>query len=179
MALELGPCKVEYTDSTATLVDLGKTSGGVTLTISDDSVDLTSDQKGSTAENTVITGTNVEVQLALADIALSTLEAILQPQIAAGGLTSSPDAVAGRSKAGTSLQSLGALMKLTKYVNGQPSPDAADEIIFPNAAPIGDVELGFDSTNQRVINATFKCFPGEVNSIECLYYFGNEAATFA
>jgi len=174
MALELGPCQVEYDSA-----DLGKTNGGVTVTIKDDSVDLVSDQYGSSPEDTIITGTSVEVTMALAEIDISTLESILQPQIDTAGETSSADAVAGRNKVGTSLLTEGAILKLTKYAGGAPSTDAKDVLVFPAAAPLGDVELSYDASNQRVLNATFKCFPGIVNSEDCIYYIGDESATFA
>lgn len=175
MALELGPCQVMFNG-----VDLGKTNGGVTVKISDSSVDLKSDQFGDAPEDTVITGTMVEVTMALAEIDIATLESILQPQVASAGVSVSAAAVAGRNKTGTSLKSLGQELKLVKYVGGIPSIAEADVIIFPVAAPIGDVELSYDASNQRVLNATFKCFPGTVNAItDILYYFGDETATFA
>lgn len=170
MALELGPCEVQY-DS----VDLGKTHGGVTVSIKDDATDLVSDQYGTSPEDTVITGTSVEVTMALAEIDFTTLAAILQPQAA----TTSADAVAGENKVGTALLALAKELVLTKYVNGIPSVDPNDTITFPAAAPVGDVEVTYDANSQRVLNATFKCFPGTVNSKTCWYYFGDPAATFA
>jgi hypothetical protein len=170
MALELGPCDASY-DSVA----LGKTHGGVTVTIKDDSTDLLSDQYGTSPEDTVITGTIVEVKLALAEISMTTLKSILQPHAA----TEATTAVAGTNKVGTALLALAKELRLTKYVNGAVSTEAADDIIFPKAAPVGDVELTYDANSQRVLNATFKCFPGTVNSIACTYYFGDDAAVFA
>jgi len=167
MALELGPCKAAFNS-----VDLGKTNGGVTVTISDDSVDLVSDQYGSSPEDTVITGTTVEVSMALAEIDMATLQSVLQPQSTLTAAT----AVAGLNKVGTSLLSIAKELRLTKYVNGAVSTAATDAIIFPKAAPLGDVELSFDASNQRVLNVTFKCFPGTVNSQTVTYYFGDEAA---
>jgi hypothetical protein len=170
MALELGPCDVSYNS-----VALGKTHGGVTVTIKDDSTDLMSDQFGTTPEDTVITGTTVEVKLALAEIDFAKLKSILQPQAA----TSSADAMAGTNKVGTALLALAQELVLTKYVDGIVSVDPNDGITFPKAAPVGDVELTYDANNQRVLNATFKCFFGTVNSQECLYYFGDPAGVFA
>ncbi len=170
MALELGPCDVSYNS-----VALGKTHGGVTVTIKDDSTDLMSDQFGTSPEDTIITGTIVEVKLALAEITFAKLVSILQPQEA---LTSA-DAMTGKNKVGTALLALAQELRLTKYVDGAVSALPIHDIIFPKAAPVGDVELSYDANNQRVLNATFKCFFGTVNSNEVLYYFGDEAAVFA
>jgi len=175
MALELGPCEVKFNS-----IDLGKTNGGVKVSIKDDSVDLVSDQYGSSAEDTVITGTAVEVTMALADVDFDTLESILQPATRVGGTNQTATGVmVGYNKVGSGLKALGYTLELTKYINGAVSPSADDILTFPVAAPIGDVELSFDASNQRVANVTFKCFPGTVNSVECLYYFGDDTATLA
>ena len=170
MALELGPCQVEWN-----AVDVGKTQGGVTVSIKDDSVDLMSDQYGTGAEDTVITGTTVEVTLALAEVDADKLKSILQPQ----GGTTAAGVMVGRNKTSTALLALAQTLELTKYVGGVPSTNAADVITFPKAAPVGDVELSYDASNQRIANVTFKCFPGVVNSEDCLYYMGDVAATLA
>jgi hypothetical protein len=170
MALELGPADASWNS-----VSLGKTNGGIMVKITDDATDLHSDQYGTSAEDTVITGTLVEVTLSLAEITMARLQSILQPQAA----TSSTAAVAGLNKVGTSLLGIAEELELTKYVNGVPSTDAKDKIIFPKAAPIGEVELSYDASNQRVLNAKFKCFFGTVNSKTCSYYFGDETATFS
>jgi hypothetical protein len=178
MALELGPCQVAYGTS-GSETDLGKTFGGVTVRISDDSVDLKSDQFGTSAEDTVITGTNVEVELALAELDLATMATAL-------GQTLAGDAVPGENKVGTSLLAESQSLKLTKYVGGTVSTDAADEITFPAAAPISNVELTYDAENQRVMRLTFKCFPaavtanwgaGTTSEKTVYYYFGDETAT--
>lgn len=175
MALELGPCAVEW-NGTA----LGKTNGGVTVTISDDSVDLVSDQYGSAAEETVITGTTVEVSMALAEVDNDKLESVLQPATAVGGTnTTATGVLVGYNKTSLALSQYGGALKLSKYVGGSASALEADQLHFPSAAPIGDVELSFDANNQRVANVTFKCFPGTVNNVECLYYFGDETEMLA
>ena len=176
MALELGPCQVEYNS-----VDLGKTFGGVTVRISDDSVDLKSDQSGTSAEDTVITGTNVEVELSLAELDLDTI-AVALGQTATG----TDGAVPGENKVGTSLLANAQELVLTKYVDGAVSTDAVDKITFPAAAAVSNVELSYDAENQRVMRLTFKCFPATVNAnwgtgsaVDKVvrYYFGDETTT--
>jgi len=178
MALELGPCEVAF-GAAGSEADLGKTFGGVTVRISDDSVDLKSDQYGSSAEDTVITGTTVEVELALAELDLATM-AIALNQTQAG------DALPGENKVGTSLLNIAQQLKLTKYSGGAVSTADGDRIIFPAAAPMSNVELSYDAENQRVMRLTFKCFPKEVtanwgatssSAKTVLYYFGDETAT--
>ena len=181
MALELGPCQVKYGDS-GSETDLGKTMGGVTVRINDDSVDLRSDQFGSSAEDTVITGTNVEVELALAELDFDTIATALG-QTAFG---TTPSGVPGENKVGTQLLAIAKSLVLTKYSGGIPSTEAVDTITFPAAAPVSNVELSYDSENQRVMRVTFKCFPATVNANwgtgaavdkTVYYYFGDNTVT--
>lgn len=181
MALELGPCQVKF-GTAGSEVDLGKTMGGVTVRISDDSVDLKSDQYGSSAEDVIITGTTVEVELSLAELDFDTM-ALALGQTAFGA---APAGVPGENKVGTSLLGISKQLVLTKYSGGAVSAAAADEITFPAAAPVSNVELSYDAENQRVMRLTFRCFPKVVNANwgagtasdkTVLYYFGDETAT--
>jgi hypothetical protein len=159
MALELGPCGVFYgvTDSE---VDMGKTMGGVTVRIVDDSIDLKSDQYGSGAENTVITGTTVEVELSLAEVTLANI-AVALGQTNVGV---SPGVVPGLNKTGNMLLSTAGSLILKKYALGSSTSDEEDWIHFPAAGMVSNVEMAYDSENQRVMRITFKCFPATVNA---------------
>lgn len=183
MALELGPCSVKF-GTLGSEVDLGKTFGGVVVKMSDDSVDLKSDQYGSSAEDTVITGTTCEVELSLAELDFDTIATALNQDIF--GATNAPKGVLGENKVGLSLLSVANALKITKYVGGAESTSAADTITFPKAAAVANVELQYDAENQRVMKLTFKCFPGAVtgnwgstgtSSKTLLYWFGDKAAT--
>jgi len=182
MALELGPCGVYFGDA-GSEESLGKTHGGVTVRISDDSVDLKSDQHGSSPEDVVITGTTVEVELSLAEIDFDNIALALNQDTF--GNASNPDGVAGEGNVGTSLLSNGKSLILKKYVNGQESSDRANWVRFPKAAPTADVELSYDAENQRVMKVKFRCFPDTVSAYwggstqtdkEVFYIFGDETA---
>jgi hypothetical protein len=183
MALELGPCSVKF-GTLGTETSLGKTFGGVTVKMSDDSVDLKSDQYGSSAEDTVITGTTCEVELSLAELDFSTMATALNQDYF--GASSNISGVLGENKVGLSLLTVANSLKLTKYVAGAESTNAKDSITFPAAAAIANVELQYDAENQRVMKLTFKCFPKAVSgnwgatgtsNKTLLYWFGDKAAT--
>lgn len=178
MSLELGPCSVAF-GTAGSETSLGKTHGGVTVTMSDDSVDLKSDQYGSSAEDTIITGTNVEVELSLAEITLARLATALNQ-------TAATSFVAGENNVGTSMLTNAGSLLLKKYVNGSESSDAADQIRFPAACPVADISLSYDAENQRVLKVKFKCFPttvsanwGTASTTDKVvsYIFGDETAT--
>ncbi len=181
MSLELGPCQVKF-GTAGSETDLGKTHGGVTIKIVDDSVDLHSDQYGSSPEDTVITGTTVEVETALAEVTFDEL-AIALNQTKFGTLLTG--GIPGENNVGTSMLDNAQQLVLTKYVDGSASSDATDVITFPAASPVSDVELTYDADNQRVLKLTFKCFPkvvnaawgtGTANDKTVTYYFGDETA---
>jgi hypothetical protein len=182
MALELGPAQVAWGDA-GSEVDLGKTLGGVTVRFNESSVDLKSDQYGEAAEDTVLTGTTVEVECPFAEVSYDLLSKILSQDIIGGTATTG---FVGENNVGTSLLANAKSLLVTKYVDGVVSTNAADVIHFPAAAPVPNVELSYDASNQRVATATFKCFPATVNANwgtispvdkVVTYWFGDETST--
>jgi hypothetical protein len=180
MALELGPAQIKWGES-GLEEDLGKTLGGVTVRISDSSVDINSDQFGEAPEDTILTGTTVEVECPFAEVSYSLLSKILFQDTFGTKV-----GFAGENNTGTSLKANGKSLLVIKYVNGVPSTDLADVIHFPLAAPVPNIELSYDSSNQRVATATFKCFPSTVSANwggatvsdkVVSYWFGDETQT--
>jgi len=179
MALELGPCGVFY-GTAGSEVDLGKTHGGVTIRMSDDRVDLKSDQYGTGPEDTVITGTAVEVEMALAEVTFDELAIALNQTKFGTALTGG---IPGENNVGTSMLANAQQLLLKKYVDGGVSTDKTTWITFPAACPVSDVELTYDAENQRVLKLVYKCFPVSVtakwgtssdNAKIVSYYFGDE-----
>lgn len=176
MALELGPCQVKFNS-----VDLGKTMGGVVVKISEDSQDLKSDQAGTAAEDTILTGSVVEVDIPFAEVGFSLLQEVLhQDSIGAAS------GVLGESNVGTSLLAAAQELQLVKYSAGIPSTDLKDLVTFPAASPVPNAEITYDAENQRVVNTTFKCFEKVVNANwgtasandkTVRYWFGDNTAT--
>jgi hypothetical protein len=70
--IHLGPCKVYYDD-----VDLGYTKGGVEVTVSSDTYEVTVDQFGSTPVEEIITGRNVVIKTPLAETTMENLVKIM------------------------------------------------------------------------------------------------------
>ena len=180
MSLELGPCSVAF-GTAGSETSLGKTHGGVTVHISDESVDLKSDQSGTAAEDTVLTGSTVEVEMSLAEITMVRLATALG-QTAFGADTG----VSGENKVGYAMSDHAQSLLLKKYVDGDESSDTADQIRFPMACSMSDIELSYDAENQRVLKVKFKCFKSTVNANwgsasasdkDVFYIFGDETST--
>jgi hypothetical protein len=151
MGYELGPCQIyNNTDST----DLGKTNGGVTVSVEESTVALTTDQDGETPVDEQITGTTVTVECNLADITLSNL---------AFALKTSPTAVNGHVKVitnvGTSLLSNAKEISIRPYENGAVTTNKDRMLLIPKAGIKANMGMNYDSSNQRVIALTLTGYP--------------------
>lgn len=169
--LDLGPCRVYFGVALAE-VDLGKTQGGVRTTFAEDAADLMSDQFGTQPEDQVITGQSAEIVVPMADYDLDNFALALNQAVLTLGADSG---IAGTVLVGTKRTTKAGSLLLKKYVDGAISADTQNWIRFPVAAPMGNVEVAFDGSTQRIIEATFKAFPDAANSNR-LYYIGDETA---
>lgn len=171
MALDLGPCRAYY-GTAGSEADVGKTQGGVRITFSEDVADLMSDQYGTQPEDQVITGTGAEIVIPMADYTLANLATALSQSVLTLGADSG---ISGEPKVGTkkATPTTGKSLLLKKYVDGAISADTQNWIRFPIASPIGNFELAFDGSTQRIIETTFRAFPDANNR---LYFIGDETA---
>jgi len=165
--LDLGPCRV-YWGSGQT--DLGRTQGGVRIEFTEDVSDLLSDQYGSQPENQVITGHSATITVPLAEYTLDNLAIALNQSVTALG---GKHGIKGSSLVGTKMTSVADELLLKKYVDGSISSDTENWVKFPKAAPVGNFEIAFDGTNQRIIEVVFRAFP---NADDVLYFLGDEDA---
>jgi hypothetical protein len=163
-------------------VDFGFTKGPVKLDVTAQVLNLMADQLGTTPANKIITGIEAKVTIPLAEYTLVNIKRSfanavpLQDDVTAGHKRVDLRPLAGKS-----------LLSRAKKITIKPiDPITAIEttnkdlwITIPLASPdettIG-LELGTES--QRVINATFYCFPDTANSNRVLY-FGDGTAVDA
>jgi len=165
--LDLGPCQVNYGVADAE-VDLGRTEGGVRVAFATDVADLMSDQWGTQPEDQVITGQGARITVPLAEYTLENLAIALNQDLLFDEL------IEGGRLVGTKMRSLAQSLLLKKYVNGVVSQDDLDYMRFPVAAPVGNPEILFSKSDQRIIEIEFIAFP-DANDI--LYFIGNEIAS--
>jgi len=165
--LDLGPAKVEWNS-----VDLGYTLGGIVVRFTEDATDLKADQTGTGAEDSVVTGHVVEVDVPLAEENYKTLAAALKGT----SVNTDPSsyAIYGSSQVGRHMKANAQALVLTKYVDGEASTDDVDKYTFNKAYPVANVEMTFDAENQRVIKVTFKCFKDDDGYY---YIIGDSSAT--
>ena len=146
---------------------LGKTFGGVTLSVNESSQDLKTDQDGETPVDSRITGTVVELVANLTDIKLENFALAYKQSI-----TTLADGVSGRRLAvkpnvGYSTQSNAYVTHVFPYSGGTTTIDTEIEhqYTLPSAGVVAASELSFDATTQRVVKTTFKGFPDSASEV--------------
>lgn len=165
--LELSPCAV-YFGTEGSEEDLGRTEGGVRVVFTTDVADLMSDQWGTQPEDQMITGQGCRVTVPLAEYTLDNLAIALNQTVIGDAL------IEGDRLVGTKLSDMANSLLLKEYKNGVVSEDSENWIRFPIAAPVGNPEILFSRTDQRIIEVEFVCFPDTSN---ILYYIGDESAS--
>lgn len=165
--MELGPCAV-YFGTAGAEVNLGRTEGGVRIAFTTDVADLMSDQWGTQPEDQVITGQGARITVPLAEYTLTNLGIALNQDVLFTEL------IEGARLVGTKMSSKGQSLVLMEYVDGVVSTLDENSIRFPVAAPVGNPEILFSKTDQRIIEIEFVAFP---DASDILYYIGDEHAS--
>jgi len=141
---------------------LGDTLGGVTLTISETSIDLKTDQEGETPVDTRITGTTVRAEMNLADISLDNI-AFAVKQTATG---TSPDRTLSiQANVGYSLQDNAYTVHFFPYIGTTIDTNDEHQYTIMSGGILADINLGFDASNQRAIKITVIGYPDSSDDI--------------
>lgn len=169
MGFELGPCQILYGNVGTinnNLTDLGKTFGGVTLSIEETKQLIKSDQSGETPEDEYITGRTVKITASLADISLNSFATIFK------GTVTGNNYVQVDAGAGTSLMTNAKKFLLKPYENGSPTSNVLRYITVYKGGISSAMEAVYDATTQRVLKFEVVGYPynNANNSIIC---FGN------
>lgn len=143
---------------------LGKTFGGVTISINETSQDLKTDQDGETPVDSRVTGTTVEMVANLADMKLENFSLGFKQDITG---VAPNRRVAVKPNVGYSTQDNAKMTHIFPYAGGTDTLDTNIEhqYTIPSAGLLAATELGFDATSQRSIKITFKGFPDASDEI--------------
>lgn len=168
MGFELGPCQILYGnvgDAANNCTDLGKTYGGVTLSIEETKQQLKSDQSGESPEDEYITGRTVKIAASLADISLNAFAMIFKTTVA-------NNCVNVNTGVGTSLISNAKKFILKPYDNGTVTSNAARFITVYKGGISSAVEAVYDASTQRVLKFEVVGYPYN-NANNAIIAFGN------
>jgi FMN-dependent NADH-azoreductase len=143
MGYELGACQINY-DST----DLGKTFGGVSVALSESTVQLKTDQDGETPVDEIIVGTQVVVTGNLADIDLDTIATLTKQTKVTD---TNKEKVEITTNMGTSLLTEAKVLIIKPYVGGSVSTNANTWITLALAGLKVTSNLAYNASDQRVL----------------------------
>ncbi len=153
----LGPCYISFKGS-----DLGKTEGGVNVTLSNTFQMLHTDQDGETPVDEYITGTDVKVAGSLAQITLDNIAAIMNETLEESG---GKQKVEISPNVGTSLLDNGGELIIKPYVNGIVTTDQNLWITLHNAGMKAQADLAFNRNDQQVIKFEAVGYPDSSTSL--------------
>jgi hypothetical protein len=164
---QLGPCKIEYPAGT----DLGKTFGGVTVTVEETFAPLHTDQDGENPVDEYITGTMVTVEGSLADITIENLAKLFKQSVVTDGTKKK---VSITPNVGTSLLDGASVMVIKPYDGGSVSASPNDYITLLHTGLRANTSLTYNATDQRAIGFTATGFPDTTTGV--IAVFGDTSA---
>ena len=148
----LGPCKVEFPEGT----DLGKTSGGVTVTMEETFTSLNTDQDGENPVDEYITGTTLTVEGSLAEPTLANVAKLFKKTVQTDG---DKEKVEVNTNVGTSMLDESGVLILKPYDGGTVSGDANEWLTVHYAGFKASTSLNYNATDQRVLGFTATGYP--------------------
>lgn len=142
--------------------DLGKTLGGINLSVETSTIELKSDQSGETAEDESISGRTFKIEASLADITLENFAASLGTVVV--GSTTAKKVLVGPGT-GTSLISAAKRGYIIPLDNGVPTKDGNRTIHILKAGIKASLDMKYDASTQRVIKLAITAYPQNGTSI--------------
>ena len=164
---QLGPCKIEYPAGT----DLGKTHGGVTVTVEEQFAPLHTDQDGENPVDEYITGTLVTVEGNLAEITLENMAKLFKTTVITA---ETKKKVEIKPNVGTSLLAESDVLIIKPYDGGTVSANANDWITLHHAGMRASTSLSYTTSDQRAIAFTATGFPDTATGL--IATFGDTSA---
>jgi hypothetical protein len=152
---------------------LGFTKGGVTMSITTDTADVTTDQFGTVTMKQILVGRNVTVKCPFAETDLTKLSTFipLASVVTSGAFTK---AIINTPVGADLVASASQVLKLTKSIGSATSTDANDVFKFYKAAATGAVDVNFSIEDQRIWEVEFTVYP-DADQAFALGVFGDEA----
>jgi hypothetical protein len=164
--VKLGVCSVLFN-----LVDLGYTKGGVEVSVSTSTHEITVDQLGETAIGELITGRAVKATVPLVETTLENLVAIMPGAV----LVTSGTGPATKKKVTVPTGVNTNLATIAKVLTLRPKgTTGAEDFTIHLAATAGALDFAFMLDKERVYNVEFK---GYADATGLLFTVGDTTAT--
>jgi len=142
--VKIGACQVTLGGT-----DLGHTKGGVTVNYSPEFADITVDQYGNTPVDKSLMGEMLTIKVPLAESQVANINKALPLSTLAG--SGDGRATIGK-QAGARLLDQAAELVLHPLVN---TGDLSEDIVIHKAVVHGEVEIGFNNEDERIVEVEF------------------------
>ena len=169
--VKLGACEVWYGATTATLVNLGVTKGGVEVEVDTETYTVMVDQYGNSPIKEYITARSCMVRAPLAETSLANIEALI-PGAQTLENSGSGNKVQVQQGIGTDLQASAKLLVLKPVASetalgvtpGTTSGNDNDNFVVPQAGLKGNLSYAFKLDEERIFNVEFTAYPDSNNN---------------
>lgn len=149
--LDMGPCELVWGYGDSTAAYLGKTHGGVKVSMETNASDILEDQNGDAPVNAVLTGSVVTVECSLTRLS--------KEQLALAMNTTVQDHIVPIiNQVGCDMYDDAKSLVLKPVCAGVTSTDASEWVELYKAYPVVGMDLTYDKDTQRIFPVTFKCF---------------------
>lgn len=155
--VKLGVCRVYFGENEE---DLGLTKGGVDVSVSTETHEVTVDQYGDTPINEYITSRHAEVTVPMAE---TTLENAVKIMPGARLLTDSedPDKRYVEVPTGTGLSLMNYAQRLRLHPIANAEDNREDDFVLYRAATPGEINYSYKLDEERIFSCTFKGYPDD------------------
>ena len=158
---DLGPCQVLWNTT-----NLGATLGGVTFKEDSKTVDIKEDGHGESPVDAVFMGKTVSIECKFTRSTLAQLEKMIEASSAGAAH------LHARNSVGNAMYSRAQELILKPLVDNVASSTAAEWLHVHKTFPVAAVNFGYDASNQRIVNVTFKAFPRQDSPIGEIWRIG-------
>lgn len=152
--LDMGPAELVWAYGESDAAYLGRTLGGIKITMETNAADILEDQNGDAPVNAVLTGSVMNIEATLTRLSVEQLRRVMRADAVAG----QPCVVPIENQIGCDLYSLAKALVIKPICGNEVSTNPCEWIHIYKAFPLVSLDLTFDKDTQRVFPVKFKVF---------------------
>lgn len=153
---DMGPGEMIWRYGESNAINLGKTLGGIKLTMETNAADIHEDQAGDAAVDAVLTGSALTLELTLTRLSAEQLAAALNTEVDTDG--GGNKIIPIENQVGCSLYSLADPLVIKPMCGDVPSTDTQTWVHIYKAYPVAGLDFTWDKDTQRTVPLKFKVF---------------------
>jgi len=152
--LDIGPAEVIWGYGESDAAYLGKTLGGIKVTMETNAADVLEDQNGDAAVNAVLTGSVMNIEATLTRLSVEELRRVMLTTEPSGGPCITPI----ENQVGCNLYDLAKALVIKPLCGNEVSTNPCEWVHIYKTYPLVGLDLTWDKDTQRVFPVKFKVF---------------------